>query len=121
MWNKPTEKDLEAIPALYSSEDVSMMDKVIHMHFFIGGCDWYVSEHDKQVDDLGSNLLFGFAILGGDTENAEWGYMDLEEMAAVRIAPGIEIDRDMHWTPVKASEIPKIMECRIMGANVPTI
>ena len=28
------------------------------LHFFIGGCDWYITEHD------GDDLFWGYAILG---------------------------------------------------------
>jgi len=44
MWNKPTKEDLKKIPAFYTTEKTPLKEKVIHMHFFIGGCDWYAVE-----------------------------------------------------------------------------
>ena len=52
MWNKPTEKQLSKIPRLYETESVPIKEKVIHMHFFLGGCDWYIAEHDPEEQIL---------------------------------------------------------------------
>ncbi len=46
MWNIPTEEQLAAIPRLYETEHVDLKDKLIHLHFFLGGCDWYAVEFD---------------------------------------------------------------------------
>ena len=40
MWNEPNEERLAAIPPLYESESIPLKEKTIHLHFFIGGCDW---------------------------------------------------------------------------------
>ena len=101
MWNEPTKKQLEAIPKLYATEEVKAADKIIFLHFFIGGCDWYVAEFD------GEDTFFGYAILNSDTEMAEWGYVNLSELKSLKVH-GIEIDRELNWTPKKASLIPKI-------------
>ena len=71
------------------------------LHFFIGGCDWYITEHD------GDDLFWGYAILG-DPEMAEWGYISLRELRQLKIGPGIEIDRDLYWKPQKAKDVDKI-------------
>ncbi len=86
MWNEPTKTRLESIPALYTTEDISLQDKLIHLHFFIGGCDWFITEFD------GDDLFWGFAILNGDLQNAEWGYISFSELKRVRVSYGVEID-----------------------------
>lgn len=101
MWNLPTKKELSSIPELYQTEQVSLANKVIHMHFYIGGCDWYVAEFD------GEDLFFGYAILNNDMENAEWGYFSLSELQSIHVS-GIEIDRDIYWEPIPASRIEKL-------------
>jgi len=78
-------------------------DKVIHLHFFIGGCDWYIAEYSPEED-----LFWGYAILNGDTEMAEWGYISFKELRELVVGPGIEVDRDLHWEPRAAGEISKI-------------
>ena len=106
MWNKPTDAELNALPRLYSSEDVPLREKIIHMHFFIGGCDWYAAEYDPQ-----DQLFFGFAILNNDLEMAEWGYFSLQELAELK-ASFVEVDYDLHWKPVPAQSIDKICEAQ---------
>jgi hypothetical protein len=101
MWNKPTKEQLAKIPKLYETENVSLEDKIIHFHLFIGGCDWFVCESD------GSELLWGYAILNADFESAEWGYISLSELADINIG-GIEIDNDLYWKKRPAKEINKI-------------
>ncbi|SHN51949.1 DUF2958 domain-containing protein [Desulfovibrio litoralis] len=106
MWNHPTAKQLATLPTFYSTENISLKDKVIYMHFFFGGCDWYVAEFD------GEDAFFGFVILNNDLENAEWGYFILSELASINIK-GFEIDRDLYWQPTKASNIERIKKCRL--------
>lgn len=106
MWNEPTLKQLERIPKLYSTENVPLKEKVIHMHFFIGGCDWYVAEFTWT-----DNLFFGFAILNNDYEMAEWGYFSLAELASIKQS-FVEVDRDKNWRPCKAIEVDKICKAQ---------
>jgi hypothetical protein len=101
MWNKPTTKQLEALPKFYSTENVKSDDKIIRMHFFMGGSDWYIAEYSPD-----ERTFFGFTVLNGDWEMAEWGYTSLDEMESIKVR-GIEIDRDLHWTPKKFKEIKK--------------
>jgi len=102
MWNKPTIEELSKIPALYSSEDIPLREKMIYMHFFIGGSDWYATEYDPN-----ENIFFGFAVLNNDLEMAEWGYFSLEELSDLKVK-FVEVDRDMHFTPCKAIDIENI-------------
>lgn len=101
MWNEPTKAQLAKIPELYETEDTPLKDKEIHQHFFIGGCDWYVAEYDRE------DIFFGFAILNNDYQMAEWGYVSFEELKSIRITD-MEVDCDKHWAVQKASEIEKI-------------
>ena len=104
MWNPPTSEVLSQLPRLYQTEKISTTDKIIHLHFFLGGCDWYIAEYD------GKDTMFGFAILNGDTQNAEWGYVSLAELKEINIR-GIEVDCDIYWRPKKAKDVDKIQEC----------
>ena len=115
MWNEPTQNQLSKLPRLYETEEIPLQEKMIHMHFFLGSCEWYIAEYDKEED-----LFWGYAILNADLENGEWGYISYEELkelkarAVVNGIPGnelrgfFEVDRDVHWKPIKAGEIPKI-------------
>jgi len=101
MWNLPDESTIKALPALYSTEHTPLQDKLIHLHFFIGGCDWFICEGD------GEDLLWGFVILNNDYQNAEWGYISLSELKEISIR-GLEIDNDLYWKVRPAREVDKI-------------
>lgn len=103
MWNHPNEDTLAKIPNLYETEKVPLRDKIIHLHFFLGGCDWYIAEFD------GKDIFWGFAILNGDYFNAEWGYISFEELKSINVS-GFEIDNDLYWQPLQASKIDKIRQ-----------
>ena len=101
MWNIPSKQRLQEIPSLYETEDIALKDKLIHLHFFIGGCDWYIAEYD------GDDLFWGYAILNGDDQNAEWGYISFSELKRLKLGC-IEIDCDLYWKTKPASQIAKI-------------
>lgn len=101
MWNTPSKEILETIPRLYETEHIPLYDKVIHLHFFIGSCDWYIAEFD------GEDLFWGFAILNNDYINAEWGYISFNELKSINIR-GFEIDCDLYWKVRRSCEVDKI-------------
>ncbi len=95
----PSAAQARAIPALYETEDVPASDKTLHVHYFAGGCDWWLAEYDP-ITGTG----FGYACLG-DPQNAEWGYVDLTELETIMVQGGlVVIERDLHWEPVKARD-----------------
>ena len=103
MWNKPTKERLNRIPRLYETEDVPLKEKLVHLHFFIGGCDWYICETD-------GNRMWGFCILNNDYEMSEWGYVSLSEMRSIRIDGWLEVDCELEelWEVKKAFDIDNI-------------
>ena len=90
------------IPKLYETEDIPPEEKLIYLHFFIGGSDWYIAEYD------GEDTFFGYAILNGDTEMAEWGYVSFRELQELKIPPGIEVECEGFWEVKKARLVDKI-------------
>ena len=103
MWNPPSAVLLNQIPRLYATEHVPLREKVIHLHFYFGHCDWYVAEYD------GDDLFFGYAVLNGDMQNSEWGYFTFSELKDINIH-GFQIDRDIDWKPRPAGEIKRIKD-----------
>jgi hypothetical protein len=101
MWNEPSKERLSRIPRLYETEDVPLREKLIYLHFFIAGCDWYVVEYD------GEDLFFGFAILNHDLECAEWGYVSFAELKELKLNRWLEVDCETEdaWKIRQASEI----------------
>ncbi len=104
MWNEPTKERLAKIPKLYETENVPLKDKEIHLHFFMGNCDWYVAEYD------GEDLFWGFAILNNDLQSAEWGYISFSELKSIKINEWLEVDCELEevWRVKRAIEIDKI-------------
>lgn len=108
MWNEPSKAMLSAIPQLYSTEHIPLADKEIHLHFFMGNSDWFVAEYD------GTDIFFGYVILNGDIQNAEWGYFSYEELKSLKAFGSIEnntvacieVDSDLYWIPKTARNIP---------------
>ncbi|WP_300463687.1 DUF2958 domain-containing protein [Desulfobacula sp.] len=105
MWNTPTKDQLDKIPKIYTTDFIPIKHKKIFLHFFIGGCDWYVAEYD------GDDQFFGFVILNDDFEMAEWGYFSFNDLKSIRIGY-VEIDCDLYWQIKRASEIERIVQCR---------
>ena len=117
MWNIPTKKELSEIPGLYENKNGKDYGAIVHMHFFVGACDWFVTEFD------GEDIFYGFAILNNDLQNAEWGYVSFRELKSVKVGLSvhingsnskktgcIEVDRDLYWTKRPARDVEKIME-----------
>lgn len=103
MWNPPNQTELSKIPALYHNqkEKIALKDIIIHEHFFINNSDWYIAEYD------GDDTFFGFAILNGDLQMGEWGYISLQQLNEIKVQ-WLEVDRDQYWEPVPAHRVEKI-------------
>ncbi len=65
-------------PPLYA-QDGKGYDACVYAHYFIGGCDWLVTEYDPEGD-----YAFGWACLNLDRDNAELGYFSLVELDSTR-------------------------------------
>lgn len=103
MWNHPSKSRLDRIPRLYETQGTPVKDKLIYLHFYIFGCDWFVCEFD------GNDRFFGYAILNNDLINAEWGYFSLDELKSIKIS-GVEVccESDETWCVRSAAEVEKI-------------
>ena len=95
------------LPKLYSTENVKAEDKIAVMKFFdpCGRYTFYVVE--GEPDPEYGYQFFGYCVsaLGSDCD--EWGYQVLSELEKVRSRCGLGIERDLHWTPKKMSEVLK--------------
>jgi len=74
-------------------------DAIAWLHYFKGGCDWWITEKDKgDPDTPGQHQAFGWADLN-DPQNAELGYISINEL----LQCGVELD--MHWEPRPLSKV----------------
>jgi len=108
MWNEPSRERLSKIPKFYETEHVPLKEKIVWIHFFIGGSDWYGIEFD------GKDVFFGFAILNNDYEMSEWGYVSFSELQSIKADGWLEVDCELEelWQPKRAIEIEKIREAQ---------
>ena len=89
------------IPAIYSTEDTPLNDKIAVAKFFnpCGAGTWYVIE--GQVEDDGDFLCFGLI----DLHEQEFGYFSVRELESVRLPFDITIERDRHFAPKAIRDI----------------
>lgn len=68
------------------------------IHYFLGNSDWYISEIDEN------NIAFGYAVLNGDTETAEFGEIDLNELRSLKLNGIIEPEVDLYINDSQSME-----------------
>jgi hypothetical protein len=75
-------RDLVAgMPKIYEQEGKGD-SAIIHLHYFIGNCNWYITEKDSEKEQ---QQAFGLADLG---YGPEYGYISIEEL----LENGVELD-----------------------------
>lgn len=87
-------KRIAEMPVTYQQDGLGM-NAVAHLHYFIGGADFYITEKDV---DGGVQQAFGWASLFGDKKDGELGYISIEEITAA----GAELD--LHFHPQTLTE-----------------
>lgn len=90
-WNSK----IATMPKTYD-QDGAGDNAVVHLHYFLGPHDWYITEKDMYDEQ---NQAFGWACLNGDTQNAELGYISIPEITACGVL------LDLHWTPRPLREV----------------
>jgi len=66
---------------------------IVSLHYFTGGCDWYILEKDSEPEQ---HQAFGFANIG---YGAELGYISIVEL----VENNVELD--LHFTPCTVGEL----------------
>jgi hypothetical protein len=96
---------ITAMPQTYD-QDGKGDDAIVHLHYFIGSCDWFITEKDKGTGEeraagaVEQHQATGWADLG-DPMNAEFGYISIVEI----LAAGGELD--LYFTPKPLKECKK--------------
>lgn len=62
---------------------------IVTLHYFRASSDWYITE--KDIAGRGTEQAFGLAVLNGDRQNAELGYISIDEL----VARNVELD--LNW------------------------
>ena len=95
-----TQELREQLPPLYSQEHVE--DPIVICKFFhpLSTMTWYATEGSPEGDDF---IFFGWV----HSDQPELGYFSLNEMQEIEVM-GLEIERDLHFTPQKLSEVKEL-------------
>lgn len=90
---------IEAMPHSYQT-DGQGEQAIARLHYFIGGCDWWITEKDKGAEgdtpEQFQSQAFGLVDLG---HGQELGYISIPELLAANA------ELDFHWTPKTLAEI----------------
>ena len=82
-----------AMPRTYEQDGLGDQ-AIVHLHYFTGSQDWYITERDVEPMQ---HQTFGLADLFMD--GGELGYISIVEL----IQNGVEID--FHWTPRTLADV----------------
>ena len=85
----------QAMPKTYET-DGQGCDALARLHYFTGGCDWWIVEKDADPDHAGQVQAFGIADLG---MGPEAGYISIPEL----LENGAELD--LYFTPKRMGEL----------------
>lgn len=89
---------IEKMPLTYE-QDGKGMDAVVYLHYFAGCVDAWITEKDVAALMLRQHQAFGKICLTGNPDDAELGYISIDEL----ITHGIELD--LYWTPKTLKEV----------------
>lgn len=87
------ESTIDAMPVTYQQSELGD-DAVVHLHYFYGGADWWITEKDKDGETA---QAYGLVDLG---QGPELGYISIDELVRHR---GLNID--LHWKPVTLAQL----------------
>jgi hypothetical protein len=89
------------LPALYAQEKEK--DKMVYIKFFspFSNWTWFVTEGSQEENDF---IFFGL-VIGFEKE---WGYFSLQELQSTKVRGVPVVERDLHFTPKRQSEIPEM-------------
>lgn len=98
------EAQIKAAPKTYETDVIETADKVFQLHYFGGPVDAWIVERDQGDSPGGPGFdeqtqAFGKITLTGDKDDAEWGYISIQDL----IENHIELD--LCWTPKTAKEL----------------
>jgi len=89
-------EQINAMPKTYE-QDGKGDAAVVHLHYFTGAADWFITEKDLDHDGEGQHQAFGLADIFHD--GGDMGYISITEI----LEAGAELD--FYWTPATLGEI----------------
>ena len=93
---------LESIPALYSTEDITLKEKIIKVKYFLASFTWLVTEYEVRED--GDVLFFGYVQNHNAPGLSEWGYFTLNQLMEVKLFGVLGVERDLYFNECRFGE-----------------
>ena len=90
-------KVVSEMPMPYDTDGVKK--KIAMLHYFSPSSDWYIIERDSSKEQ---HQAFGYTVLNGDYENAELGYISVEEL---KENENLGVELDIYFEPTLLSEV----------------
>lgn len=87
------EVTVNTMPVTYAQSELGD-EAVVHLHYFMGGMDWWITEKDVQG---GTPQAFGLVDMG---DGPELGYISIDDLVATR-----GMDVDLHWEPKTLAQV----------------
>jgi len=81
-------------------------EAVAYLHYFVAGCDWWITEKDMEDEQL---QAFGVASL--NCNEPELGYISVAELVELQVRSPfgpLYVELDFHWQPTKLKDIPEL-------------
>lgn len=96
-----TKKIIEILPPLYTTENESNPEAKVKLFTPDSSWRWFIIEYDKN-----SGTAFGYVC---GLEN-ELGYFNIDEIESIKGPLGLDVERDISFTPTKLSELKKLCD-----------
>ena len=90
------ENIINEMPSTYGQDGLGK-SSIAFLHYFSSGSDWYITEKDMEGNANEPDYqiqAYGYSILNGDKENAEFGYINIQELKKIG-----RVEIDLYWNP----------------------
>lgn len=84
---------IRAMPKVYEQDGLGDQ-AIVHLHYFYGNMDWFITEKDMT---LVQHQAFGLADFG---DGGELGYISIKE-----IIDSGKVELDLYWTPKTLADV----------------
>ena len=105
MINRPEESELLKLAQIEVDKNTPLEERVMHMHFFLDGHDWYLSEYNPF-----SRTFFGYYVPHDQYHKACWGHFNIDDLYYMRDYKNRRVTRNTDWMPRRAMEIDRIRD-----------
>ena len=93
---------VEDLPDSANADYDESRNNLVALHYFYAGSDWWIKDWNPKYKEF-----FGYVCLNDDTEMAEYGYINVEEL----VNNG-KVELDFYWTPKTFKEVIKKLKRR---------